>query len=202
MYLLEAAFIWACSLRETNKLEVDNGNRGREGYWLNCRIILFGREQERPCPVQKKPSKHHNRQTLTASTVLLSQKKLFSLNRWRGKQQHLASASIVFCKPWGNQSPVFLSWKYRRSLEALAFGNGGISEEFMDDPDLISKGMNGNMLWDFRSAWLCLTFSYCSRDWKNSFFFCNWKAAHPTRNWYHCKQNTASSSCGPSRRRW
>lgn len=30
--------------------------RGREGYWLNYRIILFGREQERPCPVQKTPN--------------------------------------------------------------------------------------------------------------------------------------------------
>lgn len=32
--LLNAAFIWDCSLRETNKLEVDNGNKERQGGLL------------------------------------------------------------------------------------------------------------------------------------------------------------------------
>jgi len=31
-----------------------------EGYWLNYRIILFGREQERACPVQKIPNSFHS----------------------------------------------------------------------------------------------------------------------------------------------
>ncbi|TRZ22203.1 hypothetical protein HGM15179_004909 [Zosterops borbonicus] len=35
-----------------------------------------------------------------------------------------------------------------RLLEALASGNECISEEFMDDPDLIFIEMNGNPLWD------------------------------------------------------
>lgn len=86
-------------------------------------------------------------------------------------QQHLACSGIVFYKPWGNQASFFLSWKYRSLLEALAFGNECIGEEFMDDPDLIFIQMHGNMLWDFRLAWVYFTFTCLILDLKELLFF-------------------------------
>lgn len=133
-----------------------------EGYLLNYSIISFDGKLKKHVQYQK---------TLTISTVLLNWKELVLLNTWRVKEQHLICASIVFDKPWGNQHLFFLSWKYRRLLEALAFGNECISEEFMDDPDLIFVEMNGNPLWDLKSAWVYFTFTSLILDLKNSFFF-------------------------------
>lgn len=137
---------------------------------------------------------------LTVSTVLLNQKELVLLNAWRVKQEHLVCASIVFDKPWGNQHLFLLSWKYRRLLEALAFGNECISEEFMDDPDLIFIEMNGNSLWDFKSARVYFTFTSLILNLKNSVFFFpplinNWrlKVTHPNRNHYQYKEEKKRS---------
>lgn len=166
-----------------NKLEVNGG-----GLLVNYSIILFDGKLKRHVQYQK---------TLTISTMLLNRKELVLLNTWRVKQQHLVCASIVFDKPWGNQHLFFLSRKYRRLLEALAFGNECISEEFMDDPDLIFIEMNGNPLWDLKSAWVYFAFTSLILDLKNSFAFFifsplinKWslKVTHPNRNHYHCKE--------------
>lgn len=140
--------------------------------------------------------------TLTASTVLPNQEELVLLNTQRVKQQHLVCASIVFDKPWGNQHLFFLSWKCSRLLEAFAFGNECISEEFVDDLDLIFIEMNGNSLWDFKSARLYFTFTCLILDLKNSFLFFffhqlinNWrlKVTHPNRNHCDCKEEKKRS---------
>lgn len=177
-----------CSHRETKNLEVIG--RGLLVKLQDC--FIWWEAKKVHVQYQK---------ILTVSTVLLNQKELVLLNAWRVKQEHLVCASIVFDKPWGNQHLFLLSWKYRRLLEALAFGNECISEEFMDDPDLIFIEMNGNSLWDFKSARVYFTFTSLILNLKNSVFFFpplinNWrlKVTHPNRNHYQYKEEKKKKS--------